>query len=140
MPWKICLLLVITFVSAGCHGLPKPAIEFSNGIPQGYGKFKPRRGYLDKATYVDAARDDAQVTFRDFDPARYYLSGVFLTNYTGHEVAQKKVMVRFTRAEQRKALSSGLPPSAELTTTLLYQISASGRVLEVTRLHDDWEG
>jgi len=124
MPWKIYLLLIVTLISAGCHGLPKPAIEFSNGIPQGYGKFKPRRGYLDKATYVSAARDDAQVTFRDFDPARYYLSGVFLTNYTGHEVAKKRVMVRFTRVTPAQSI-----------TTLLYQMSINGRVLEVTRQH-----
>ena len=126
MHLKLYLFLAIALLNAGCHGLPSPTLELSNGTPQGYAKFKPRHGYLDKATYVNVARDDAEVTFRDFDTNRFYLSGVFLTNYTGHEMEQKKVLVRFTRAGPSGAI-----------TTLLYQIAINGRVLEVTQQRHD---
>jgi hypothetical protein len=126
MPLKICLLLAIALLNAGCHGLQSPTAELATGTPEGYAKFKPRRGYLDKANYVNAARDDAAVVFRDFDTNRFYLSGVFITNYTGHEMDQKKVLVRFTQVASTTSI-----------TTLLYQIAIDGRVLEVTRQHDD---
>lgn len=122
MTQKVYLFIAILLLNAGCHGLPSHTAELSSGTPQGYAKFKPRRGYLDKAEYINTAREDAARTFRDFDPTRFYLSGVFITNYTGHEMDQKKVMVRFTKET---------PPGS--VTTILYQVSIRGNVLEVTR-------